>query len=115
MLKQLNRFHGHSSLNFVYRHGRSVRSQLLGLKYISNPKRKACRFSVVVGKKVFKSAFKRNTVRRRIYEIIRLELPTIKAGQDVVITVFSPEIINLDHQSLVDLIKQLLSQARIYK
>ncbi|NCU29240.1 ribonuclease P protein component [Candidatus Saccharibacteria bacterium] len=115
MLSKKNRFHGHNSLSFVYRNGRGVRNSLLGLKYIANPRRVDHRFAIVIGKKVVKSAVRRNLARRRIYEVVRQELPKLNGSYDVVVTVFSGEILGLDHESLVKQIKQLFSQAQIYK
>ena len=62
-----------------------------------------------------KSAVKRNRLRRRIYEIIRQELPTLKDSHDIVLMVFSAEVYSMSHEALVELIKQLFSQATLYK
>lgn len=115
MLSQRYRFHGHGSLRFLYKNGKAVRSSLITVKYIENPRRKHSRFTVVVSKKVLKSAVRRNRLRRRIYEIIRQELSTLKNSRDVAIMVFSSEVSVMDHQALTDLIKSLLSQSELYK
>lgn len=115
MLAQKFRFHGHGSLRYLYKNGEAIRSHLITLKYIHNPKRKTSRFTVVVGKKVIKSAVRRNSIRRRVYEIVRLEEPTLKSGHDMALMVFSGEVYSLDHNALTKLIKQLFSQANLYK
>lgn len=115
MLKYENRFHGHSSLKYVYRNGQAIRSSIITIKYAENKYRRHSRFSVVISKKVIKSAVRRNRVRRRIYEIVRHELNTLKDHRDVVIMVFSAEVFSMNHESLKDLIKTLLSQAELYK
>lgn len=115
MLAQENRFHGHGSLRFVYKNGRAVRSSLVTVKYIANPHRKHSRFAVVISKKVLKSAVKRNRLRRRIYEIIHQELSTLKPGYDTVILVFSPELLVMEHEQLVDLLKKIFSTGGLYK
>ena len=115
MLIKKNRFHGHGSLRFLYKNGQSVRSPLITIKYIHNPKRKNNRFTVVVSKKVIKSAVGRNRVRRRVYEFIRLEQPTLKDNYDVAVMVFSKEVLLIDHQTLTDLLKKLFAQANLYK
>ena len=81
------------------------------MKYIANPRRRHGRFSVVISKKVLKSAVKRNRVRRRIYEIVRLELPHIRGGFDVVIMV----VLVMPYSDLRTAVKQLFSQAGLYK
>ena len=75
MLAQKNRFHGHGSLRYVYANGNAVRTQKIVVKFTRNPHRTDSRFAVVVSKKVLKSAVGRNRIRRRVYEIIRKEMP----------------------------------------
>ena len=115
MLTQKHRFHGHGSLRYLYKNGTAVRSSFITVKYIENPRRKNSRFTVVISKKVVKSAVRRNRLRRRIYEIIRLELPNMKDHRDVAVMVFSSEVYNIDSKSLVRLIKTIFSQASLYK
>lgn len=115
MLKSKNRFHGYGSLRYVYKNGQSVRSSLITIKYIENPRRKNSRFTVVVSKKVMKSAVRRNRIRRRIYEVVRQEISTIKDNYDVVVMVFSGEVYSIDYKNLESLLKQLFSQANLYK
>ncbi len=115
MLAFKYRFHGHGSLRYVYSHGQAVRSRLVTLKYSRHPKRKNPRVAVVVSKKVHKSAVGRNRIRRRIYEIVRHELPAINDNQDMVLIVFSSEVLTMSHEELLDTIKQLLETADVYK
>jgi len=115
MLSVTHRFHGHGSLRYVYRNGRAIRSHLVTIKYVSNPHRKHSRFAVVVSKKVHKSAVGRNRIRRRLYEIVRHELPRIKAPHDVAVMVFSSELISLPHEELVQVMQDLFTQAGLYK
>ena len=75
MLAQKNRFAGHGSLRYVYANGNAVRTQKIVVKFTRNPHRTDSRFAVVVSKKVLKSAVGRNRIRRRVYEIIRKEMP----------------------------------------
>ena len=115
MLQQANRFHGHGSLRFVYKNGRAVRSSLATLKFTTNPHRQNDRFAVVISKKVVKSAVRRNRIRRRVYEIIRHELPHLKSNHDVVLIIVSAEVLSMPHGELLTTIKQLFSQANLYK
>lgn len=113
MIPFSNRFHGHGSLRFVYKNGQVIRSRFITLKYISNPGRKHSRIAVVVSKKVIKSAVKRNRIRRRVYECIRLELDDFKKVYDVALIVSSPELLIMPHEELVNLIDEMLSEAGI--
>ncbi|MCA9330523.1 ribonuclease P protein component [Candidatus Saccharibacteria bacterium] len=113
MLTKTHRFHGHNSLNYVYRHGQTVRGPLTALKYASNSRRQTYRVAVVVSKKVHKSAVVRNRIRRRIYEQIRLMSDEIQQPYDIVITVFHENIAELAIDELAKLLHAQLHQARI--
>lgn len=113
MISSSYRFHGHGSLRFVYKNGQSVRTRLFTIKYTKNSKRKRPRFSVVVSKKVFKSAVGRNRIRRRIYEQLRLQIPNIKDVYDVVVIVSSSEIINMPAEEFQNQLLNSLREANI--
>ena len=115
MLHQVNRFHGHNSLKFVYRNGESVRASLMTIKYVLNPRRKNSRFAVVVSKKILKLAVGRNRIRRRIYEIVRLEKDKLRDSQDIIFIISSAEVANMPYLELLTAVKYLLSQANLYK
>ena len=114
MLSVVHRFHGHGSLRYVYKNGQAVRSHLITIKATTNNHRTHSRFAVVVSKKVHKSAVGRNRIRRRIYEIVRQELPRIAKTHDVAIMVFSSEVISLPSDELTEVIRQLFQTADLY-
>jgi ribonuclease P protein component len=109
MISRKNRFHGYGSLKYVYRHGRTVRGPLFSIRFVDNPKRKNYRLAVVVSRKVHKSAVGRNRMRRRLYEIVRSMEDQISTPSDIVITVFSD---NLIEESPPDLTKQVKKQLK---
>jgi ribonuclease P protein component len=115
MLSHLHRFHGHGSLRYLYRNGKSSSTKQFSVKYNHNPKRVHSRFAVVVSKKIFKSAVKRNRVRRRLFETVRLQLDEIKPSYDIVITVFSPELIVTPHNQLAQEVRELLVKASLIR
>lgn len=115
MLSFLHRFHGHGSLRYVYKNGQAIRSHLVTIKYVANSHRDHSRFAVVVSKKVHKRAVGRNRMRRRIYEIIRSELPHFKSAHDVAVMIFSSEVIGMPNDELVELLRSLFTQAGLYK
>jgi len=92
-----------------------VRSHLMTLKTSRHPKRKNPRIAVVVSKKTYKGAVGRNRIRRRLYEIMRHELPSIEYNRDIVLIVFSAEVLSVPHEELVQLVRQLLESADVYK
>lgn len=114
MLSFNNRFHGHGSLRYVYKNGAAVRTHAITVKYAANKRRKNSRFAVVISKKVLKSAVRRNTIRRRIYEIIRQELPAMKQVHDVVVLVFSAEVLAMSHTDLHQTLKDIFHEADLY-
>lgn len=113
MLTQRHRFHGHGSLRYVYKHGDSIRSRVISIKFTKNKFRDHSRFSVVVSKKVLKSAVGRNRIRRRVYEILRHQLPFITGSYDVVVLIFSAEVATLPHLELENLMVSQLKEAGI--
>lgn len=115
MLAFQYRFHGHGSLRYVYKNGRTERSRLMSVKVTSNKGRKKPRFAVVISKKVHKSAVGRNRARRRVYEIIRHELPNITGVYDVVVIVSSAEIITAPHKEVRDQLISLFQQIGLYR
>lgn len=110
MLSSLYRFHGHGSLRYVYKNGVAIRSRQLTIKYTQNPHRKHSRFSVVVSKKVYKRAVGRNRIRRRLYEVLRDQLPIIPPAHDIVLIVTSSEVLEMPHGELRELVTGLLSE-----
>jgi ribonuclease P protein component len=114
MLSAAYRFHGHGSLRYVYKNGQAIRSHVITIKYTKNPRRRVSRFAVVVSKKVHKGAVGRNRIRRRIYEIVRHELPQFASAHDVAIMVFSSEVMAMPSDELTEMVKQLFEQAKLY-
>lgn len=115
MLASKFRFHGHGSLKYVYKNADAVRSRLISLKLVPNQHRKNSRFSVVVSKKVYKGAVGRNRMRRRFYEIVRAEMPNLNGTYDMVLLVFSSEVMNLPQEELVATVRDLFTRAGVYK
>ena len=114
MLTQHHRFHGHGSLRYVYKNGEASRSHKITIKAVTNPRRKHSRFAVVVSKKVLKSAVGRNRIRRRVYEILRHELPRIQTPHDIAVMIFSSEVIAMPHDELAAQIREQLTQLGVY-
>lgn len=108
------RFHGHGSLRYVYKNGNAKRSRFFTVKTTPNKRRKTSRFAVVVSKKVHKSAVGRNRMRRRIYEIIRLQLPKMNTTNDVVVILSSSEIIAAESTDLTEQLTNLFKELGLY-
>lgn len=113
MINRTHRFHGHNSLRYVYQNGETVRGPLTALKYIENNRRTKYRLAVVVSKKVSKSAVKRNRIRRRLYEAVRLHSDQITKPYDMVITVFHEQLATMAGEELQRLAHVQLRQAGV--
>ncbi len=114
MIHYKNRFHGHGSLKYVYKNGTVVRGSLFTLKTSYNQRRKSSRVAVVVSKKVLKSAVGRNRIRRRLYEQLRAELPSVVTA-DIVCIVTSSDVRELPTSALHETLRARISEAGLYK
>lgn len=109
------RFQGHNSLRYVYANGKAVRSQAATVKWVHNAHRSKPRISVVVSKKVLKSAVGRNRIRRRIYEYIRTRLPQLNDVYDIVIIVTTPEFRVMPAPELTEQLDGLFEKAELFR
>lgn len=112
MFTKKNRFHGYGSLKGVYSRGKSVRGTMISLKFSLRDPGRPYRVAVVVSKKVSKSAVKRNRIRRRVYENVRLSEVPILPGTDLVFTIFSDQVAELESAKLQKQIDELLKKAQ---
>lgn len=110
-----NRFHGHSSLNYVYKNGKAVRSHWLIIKVVKNPTRDTTRAAVIISKKVLKGAVKRNRVRRQIYEYISALLPNLNNNYDIAFIVLSGELFTATQQQIFTELNTLIDKLDIKK
>ena len=77
--------------------------------------RRQCRVSVVVSKKVHKSAVGRNRIRRRLYEIVRHETENIEGVHDIVLIVTSAEVRTAAPLELYRNVRELFIKSGLYK
>ncbi|MGB4762524.1 MAG: ribonuclease P protein component [Candidatus Saccharimonas sp.] len=114
MISAKLRFHGHGSLRFLHKNANTYRSRYFAVKVIANPHRKHARFAVIVSKKTHKSAVGRNRIRRRVYEILRLESTKLSGVYDIAVIVTSGEVLTADYAELTNSLRSLLAQANVY-
>jgi len=96
----------------VFSEGKYYRFGLIGLKILKNNLQEN-RFACAVGLKVSKKATQRNKIKRRIEEIIRIDLEGIKQGFDIVIMV-SPEIIEKSYDEIKEELVNLFKKAGFF-
>ena len=114
MLSHTYRFHGHGSLRYLYRNGQTARNRAVMIKYCENKHRRHSRVAVVVGKKVIKSAVKRNRIRRRIFEVLRTHWDQIKPHHDISVMVFTAEFLTMSAEEVEETLISALTQAHLY-
>lgn len=73
-----------TDIDRVWKKGRSFATPLFSLKIAKN-ELPVSRFAVVIGTKVSKRAVIRNLAKRRLREAIRLLIPRLVAGEDVIV------------------------------
>jgi ribonuclease P protein component len=97
ILKSRNKFY---SYDFVLKYSKNTLSH--------------SRFAIVISKKVSKRAVDRNTIKRRVSEIIRLNMSSIKNGFDIMIFAKSGAV-QIDYQKINQEIDFLLKKAMLLK
>ncbi len=111
MISRTHRFHGRSSLHRHYNQSKSVRSGFFSLRYAENTRRKSYRAAVVVSRKVSKSAFVRNRVRRRVYEDVRILFKQADMPVDLVFIVYDERVARMPAPELAAEIAKLCQKA----
>lgn len=112
MLNKKYRFHSRGGVRYVYQHGKTVRSPKMSLVFAENT-RGFTRVAVVVSKKVEKTAVGRNRIRRRMYEVLRLNMDSIPKKMDYVFVVYSKEIIKMPFRELEKILGELVAEAKV--
>jgi ribonuclease P protein component len=113
VVSKKHRFKGNNSLRYLYKKGATLRSSTLTVRHLKNNRTPEYRVAVVVSKKVTKSAPKRNRIRRRIYEIIRLNAPKYLQNHDIAIIVYSDKLATIKHQDLEETLIGMLQQIKL--
>ena len=71
------------------------------------------RVAVVVSKKVAKSAVERNRIRRRLYEVIRVNFDLVPKKMDYIFVVYSKEVLKMRFSELESLMGELVEESKI--
>ena len=84
----------------------------MSLVFLKNEK-KFTRVAVVVSKKVFKSAVKRNRIRRRVYEALRVNFDLIPKEYDYIFVIFSKDVLTMPFFELEKQLGELVAEAKV--
>ncbi len=83
MLPKISRLCKKKDFENIFEKGRTQSSGLFRIRFVKNTLQYS-RFAVVVSNKTAKLAVTRNRIRRQIREILRLNMPMIQEGYDIV-------------------------------
>jgi ribonuclease P protein component len=95
------------------RDGRTFASPLLLLNVVAGRRRRT-RCGFVVGKQIG-IAVRRNRAKRRVRESVRLALPHLTPGYDLVFVIRSAAVIDTPFEVLQDAVEELLRRAQIWR
>lgn len=110
MLPEQNRLKKKKDFERVFKEGKGYKENFLYLKIAKNDL-PASRFGFVVGKKYSGKAVLRNKIKRRLREIVKTNLPSIKPGLDGVMIVL-PGLLIDNFWELEDIAIKLLKKSK---
>lgn len=111
MLSQKHRLTKQKDFDIVFKHGSSFFVRELGIKCAKNNSGHS-RFGFIVSNKIAKKATERNKIKRRLREVIRLVLPKIKKGIDVVV-IARPGIGELEYKEIEKQVMVCLNRLKL--
>lgn len=112
MLSKKYRFHSRGGVRYVYQKGKTIRSPKISLIFTENTKG-FTRFGVVVSKKVERSAVRRNRIRRRVYEALRINFDLIPKKKDYLFVVFSKDVGKISFSELEKILGTLVEESKV--
>ena len=108
MLKKVNRLAKAKDIRATLGRGRPFFNPYFSIRFL--PKAAAARFTVVVSTKVYKSAVKRNRLKRVLREFLRHRLSQLPQGDYLIST--KPKINSLPENQRLGLFSDLMSKIR---
>lgn len=113
MLKRINRITKNKEFDRAFKVGQAFYNKNLAIRAVAN-ELPITRLGILVSTKVSKKAVVRNHVKRQIREIIKLELPKLKEGFDLVIIVFN-QILDKNFEEIQKMLISDLKNLKLYK
>jgi ribonuclease P protein component len=112
-MKRAHRLRRPDQFRRARREGRTLSAPLLMLNIVAG-RRTRIRCGFVVGKQIG-NAVQRNRAKRRIRESVRLTLPHIAPGYDLVFVVRSAEVTTVPFAAIQETVEGLLRRAQIWR
>jgi len=111
MLSKENRLKRKKDFERVFKERKKFKEDFLLLKFISNNLNQS-RFGIIISQRISKKATLRNKIKRRLRALLRLRLPKIKKGIDVVLVAL-PGLETQDFGEIEKTINKLFEKAKI--
>ena len=111
MLPKVNRLKRKKDFERVFKKGQGFKEDFLFLKIARN-NLKSSRFGFVVSKNFSKKATLRNKIKRRLRELVRINLNKIKKGIDGVL-VANPGLETKDFWEIEEVVNKLFKKAKL--
>ena len=112
MLSKINRLKKRYQFNYVYKAGNHFSGRFMVL-YTTTSKTKSIKVGFAVTKKLGK-AFQRNLIKRRLREVVRVQLPNLKQNYNIIV-VAKEGILDATHENLEVEFVNLLKKADLFK
>ncbi len=112
-MRRANRLRRPDQFRRARREGRTYSVPLLLLNVVAGRRRRT-RCGFVVGKQLG-TAVRRNRAKRRVREAVRLALPAIAPGYDLVFVVRGPEVLTAPFPAIQQAVEQLLRRAQLWR
>lgn len=109
-LNRMFRLSDSREIQRVFRSGRSINTDLFQIRFVFANGGHS-KFNIAARAKVFKNAVTRNKIKRRVSEIIRTNIPKIKPGFLVSVTI-KEKALALDYEDLKNNLLSSLSKIR---
>jgi ribonuclease P protein component len=113
-VKRANRLRASRDFQRVRREGTSLRHALLVLTVAPSRRTKPARCGIVVSRKLVGHAAQRNRAKRRVREAVRLILPQLEDGVDLIFTVRTAAVGQVPFTTLQTAIETLLRRAQVW-
>ncbi|GAB4425640.1 MAG: ribonuclease P protein component [Chloroflexi bacterium OHK40] len=111
-MKRVYRLRRPEQFRRARREGRTYTTPLLTLNVVAGRRRRT-RCGFVVARQIG-TAVRRNRARRRLREAVRLALPAIRPGFDLVFVARGPEVLSVSFPVLQQAVEQLLRRAQLW-
>ena len=108
MLNKKNRLAKTSEIKAVFSKGRAFFNPFFNLKFLSQNSGK--HFAVVVSAKIYKSAVKRNRLKRLVREYVKKNLATFKTGSYTIVA--KPKVNTITEKEMLSVLKEVCSKIR---